>query len=62
MMKYDTDILPMYLQKVLTRENPPEADSPERTKWEKRLFLWEETQETERRDTEQNPLCNRVEG
>lgn len=32
MMKYDTDILPMYLQKVLTRENPPEADSPERAK------------------------------
>lgn len=62
MMKYDTDILPMYLQKVLTRENLPEADSPERAKREKRLFLWEETQKMERRDTGQNPLCNSMEG
>lgn len=32
MMKYDTDILPMYLQRVLTGENLPEANSPEHAK------------------------------
>ena len=60
MMKYDTDILPKYLRRVLTRENLPEADRPEHAKQEKRLFLGEETQKRERRGTEQNPLCNHV--
>lgn len=60
-MKYDTDILPMYLQRVLTRENLPEADSPEHAKQEKLLCPGgEETQRRERRGTEQNPLCNRM--
>lgn len=61
MIKYDTDIVAMYLQRAVTRENLPEADSREHAKQEKRLFLWvEESQKRQRRGTEQNLLCNHV--
>lgn len=33
MMEYDTDILPMYLQRLM-RENLPGADSPGPARWE----------------------------